>query len=430
MIKVHIAGGPATDTLERLEELTGGVFALTAGEITPSTSCDILVAGVVSGEQLDMCRGLKAVVVPYAGVPESTAALLEGRPGIMLRSIHHNAVAAAEMAVTLMMAAAKLIIPAHMALRNGDWSPRYTPSGLIIEDSRVTVLGRGSIGGRVERICSSMGASVRTVGRTPGNGTFTAGDLPGILPETDILVVCVPLTDETRGMIGEKELALMPRGSVLVNVARGPVVDEEALFHSLRSGHLGAAGIDVWYSYPGTEGSRKATPPSRFPFGELPNVVMSPHRGGAFGLPGIEERRLRHLGDILLELADGMVQHSSYISAAIPRTGIGGDMSSFDGVTVVREANFYFEGKVSSRTVIFPDGSRKTLGVMLPGEYTFGTSTHEIMEILSGELDVTLPGAKEPVTVTGGDTFQVPADSKFTVNVRKATDYCCSYGSE
>ncbi len=304
MIRVHIAGGPATETLERLNELTGGVFDLSAGEISASTSCDILVSGLVFPEQLDMCRGLKAVVVPYAGVPESTAATMEHNPGIMLRSIHHNAVAAAEMAVTLMMAAAKLIIPADTALRRGDWSPRYTPSGLIIEDSRITVLGRGSIGSRVERICSSMGARVRTVGRTAAEGSFMAHDLPAILPDTDILVIAVPLTEETRGMIGKEELALMPGGSVLVNVARGPVVDEEALYETLLSGHLGAAGIDVWYSYPDSEMSRKDTPPSRFPFGDLPNVVMSPHRGGAFGLPGIEERRLRHLADELLNIRE------------------------------------------------------------------------------------------------------------------------------
>jgi uncharacterized protein YaiE (UPF0345 family) len=102
-------------------------------------------------------------------------------------------------------------------------------------------------------------------------------------------------------------------------------------------------------------------------------------------------------------------------------------MSSFDNVTVTREANFYFEGKVSSRTVIFPDGSKKTLGVMLPGEYRFGTSTHEIMEILSGDLKVTLPGAPGPVQFKGGETFEVPADSFFTVSVKEITDYCCSY---
>lgn len=102
-------------------------------------------------------------------------------------------------------------------------------------------------------------------------------------------------------------------------------------------------------------------------------------------------------------------------------------MSQFDNVSVIREANFYFNGNVSSRTVVFPDGSRKTLGVMLPGEYKFGTSSHEIMEILSGKLEVTLPGADEPLTVQGGETFQVPTDSSFTVKVLEITDYCCSY---
>ncbi|MCD6588709.1 MAG: pyrimidine/purine nucleoside phosphorylase [Candidatus Fermentibacteraceae bacterium] len=102
-------------------------------------------------------------------------------------------------------------------------------------------------------------------------------------------------------------------------------------------------------------------------------------------------------------------------------------MSQFDGVTVIREANFYFEGKVSSRTVVFADGSKKTLGVMLPGEYTFNTSSHETMEILAGELDVVLPGADSAVPVIGGETFEVAADMSFTVTVKAVTDYCCSY---
>lgn len=102
-------------------------------------------------------------------------------------------------------------------------------------------------------------------------------------------------------------------------------------------------------------------------------------------------------------------------------------MSQFDNVTVIREANFYFEGKVSSRTVVFADGSKKTLGVMLPGEYKFGTDFHETMEILAGELDVTLPGTDYAVVFKRGETFEVPANSSFTVNVKVVTDYCCSY---
>ncbi len=102
-------------------------------------------------------------------------------------------------------------------------------------------------------------------------------------------------------------------------------------------------------------------------------------------------------------------------------------MSQFENVTVIREANFYFEGKVSSRTVVFADGTKKTLGVMLPGVYEFGTSSHELMEILAGKLDVTLPGADKAIAVKGGESFEVPAGTSFTVSVKEVTDYCCSY---
>ena len=102
-------------------------------------------------------------------------------------------------------------------------------------------------------------------------------------------------------------------------------------------------------------------------------------------------------------------------------------MSEFTNVTIIKEANVYFEGKVTSRAVLFPDGSRKTLGIMLPGEYEFGTADKEIMEILAGDLDVLLPGESDWKTVSGGETFEVPAQSKFNLKVKSLTDYCCSY---
>lgn len=102
-------------------------------------------------------------------------------------------------------------------------------------------------------------------------------------------------------------------------------------------------------------------------------------------------------------------------------------MSEFKNVTVIKKANVYFDGKVTSRTVMFPDGTKKTLGIMLPGDYEFGTGAKEIMEILAGELDVLLPGEKEWKLFRGGDTFEVKADSKFSLKVKKVTDYCCSY---
>ena len=102
-------------------------------------------------------------------------------------------------------------------------------------------------------------------------------------------------------------------------------------------------------------------------------------------------------------------------------------MSEFKNVTVVREANVYFDGKVTSRTVLFGDGSKKTLGVMLPGEYEFGTGDKEIMEIFSGDLDVLLPGEKTWKTISGGQSFEVAANAKFKLKVRKLSDYCCSF---
>jgi hypothetical protein len=109
------------------------------------------------------------------------------------------------------------------------------------------------------------------------------------------------------------------------------------------------------------------------------------------------------------------------------RTRKGRAMSDFRNVTVVREANIYFDGKVTSRTVLFPDGARKTLGVMLPGEFEFGTADKELMEILSGELDVLLPGETSWKAVKGGQSFEVAANAKFKLKVKKLTDYCCSF---
>lgn len=102
-------------------------------------------------------------------------------------------------------------------------------------------------------------------------------------------------------------------------------------------------------------------------------------------------------------------------------------MEQFDNISVVKKANVYFEGKVTSRTVIFADGSKKTLGIMLPGEYEFGTAAAEVMEVLAGELIVLLPGQSNWITYKAGDSFNVPADSRFKLKVPTVADYCCSY---
>ncbi len=102
-------------------------------------------------------------------------------------------------------------------------------------------------------------------------------------------------------------------------------------------------------------------------------------------------------------------------------------MSQFENVSVTKQANVYFDGKVTSRKVTFADGTVKTLGIMLPGEYEFGTAAAELMEITAGELEILLPGSSAWQKVVGGESFNVPANASFKLKIYQLTDYCCSY---
>ncbi len=105
-------------------------------------------------------------------------------------------------------------------------------------------------------------------------------------------------------------------------------------------------------------------------------------------------------------------------------------MTEIKNATVKKAANIYFDGKVTSRSLTLEDGSVKSLGIMMPGEYEFGTEAKEIMEILFGELEVLLPGTDQWQSIKGGESFEVPASSKFQLKIRTITDYCCSYIDE
>jgi phosphoglycerate dehydrogenase-like enzyme len=312
LFRVHIHGQYDEVFTQCLAQRLNASIDLSHGSSEPAEgNFRVLVAGRPSRELLEQSDCLEALVIPWAGVSESTASMLKDYPHIGVYNIHHNAGAAAEMAITLMLTAAKRVIPAHNGLMQGDWSIRYgLDNSMLICGSDVLVLGWGSIGQRTGLICRSMGATVRGIRRTADTSDETAGVFPperlhDLLPGTDILIVCIPLTQATRGIIGDDELSLLPSHAVLVNVARGAVVCEESLFRHLKTGSIGAAGLDVWYTYPESEDARKATPPSDFPFRELENVVMSPHRGGAFGVRKLEQLRIEYLADAINALAGG-----------------------------------------------------------------------------------------------------------------------------
>ncbi len=102
-------------------------------------------------------------------------------------------------------------------------------------------------------------------------------------------------------------------------------------------------------------------------------------------------------------------------------------MTTFNNVTVVKKANIYFSGQVNSRTIQFADGTEKTLGFMLPGDYTFNTAAKELMEIMAGDLEVLLPNTEQWQSISAGKSFTVPANSQFELKIKTPTDYCCSY---
>jgi len=105
-------------------------------------------------------------------------------------------------------------------------------------------------------------------------------------------------------------------------------------------------------------------------------------------------------------------------------------VEKFENVTVLTKGNIYFDGKVQSRTVLFADGSKKTLGVILPGEYEFGTADRELMEMTAGVAEVLLPGESEWKAYGPGTSFGIPANSKFRYRCGEITEYVCSYFRE
>ena len=148
-------------------------------------------------------------------------------------------------------------------------------AGSQVAGSRALLVGLGGAGRAVARLLAAAGVEVCGAGRpgrrydVPGVASYVgSGQLHQVLPEVDVLVLACPLTAQTRGLIGAAELALMRRGSVLVNISRGPVVDEEALVGALRAGHLGGACLDVFATEPLPAGS---------PLWDMPNVIVSPH---------------------------------------------------------------------------------------------------------------------------------------------------------
>jgi phosphoglycerate dehydrogenase-like enzyme len=281
-------------------------------EIPVPADYEILVAGRPSSEQLTASPNLHTLVIPFSGLPDTTRTLLADFPHLSVHNIHYNDASTAETAMGLLLAAAKLIVPIDRTFRKHDWTPRYgRSSSAHLDKKTVLILGYGAVGQRIARACRGFGMEVIAIRRNPTS--IGPGDIPvhvygpsalgRLLPQANVLMLSLPLTPDTAGLIGAKELELLPPQALLVNVGRAEVVNEAALYEALRDKKLHGAGLDVWYNYPTDEASRNYTPPSKYPFHELDNVVLSPHR--AAHTSESEVQRMIYLAALLNAAARG-----------------------------------------------------------------------------------------------------------------------------
>jgi len=248
---------------------------------------EVLVSSRVTAELGALGKQLKLVHVVGAGYERIDVASLPAGARVANTFHHEKSMAEYVLAATIMLR--RGFLRQHLRLADGRWdSPAYDPASpwtTTLEGASVGFVGFGHIGSRAWDGLKAFGAMGHAVTRrgdvdAAAHGlrwTGSIDDLPQLLDEAEILVVSAPLTETTTGLIGATELAALGKDALLVNVGRGPVVDEQALFEALRDGVIGGAAIDVWYDYPSGGNTGR---PSRFPFHELPNVLMTPHSSG------------------------------------------------------------------------------------------------------------------------------------------------------
>jgi len=284
---IHILDQPSLEARDFLMSKLDKSISISFGPDLPKREkVEGLVAGRPTQNQLEKLESLRFLIVPWAGIPSETISLLVNNPKVQLYNLHHNAAPAAELALALLLAAAKRVIRFDQELRRNDWSLRYQESEtVLLEGKRALILGYGKIGQRIRKSLEGLGVTVRVIKRSlkegdPKSFIFPSSKLKELLPEAEILILALPLTDETKGMITETELSLLPNNAILINISRGKIIDQKALYTVLKENKIFGAGLDVWYNYPKHGDDRVDTRPADYPFHELDNVVMSPHRGG------------------------------------------------------------------------------------------------------------------------------------------------------
>ena len=248
---------------------------------------EVYVGSRFTAAMADMTEKLRLIHVAGAGVDKVEFGALP--PGVLVANTFHHERSIAEYVLSAAIMLRRDFLAQDRALRRGVWATSVYDQSIrqlpTLRDARIGFVGFGHIGQRAWeafRGLGSTGSAVTGSGRVDAaaHGLSWAGDtskLHDLLAESDVVVLSAPLTPATEGMIASRELGLIGPDGVLVNVGRGPLVDERALYESLRTGVLRAAAVDVWYRYPAPGGQ---SAPSGLPFHELANVLMTPHSSG------------------------------------------------------------------------------------------------------------------------------------------------------
>jgi D-3-phosphoglycerate dehydrogenase / 2-oxoglutarate reductase len=267
----------------------------------------------ITAELLENPGKLRAVVRAGVGVDNIDVAAATRRGIVVMNTPGGNTVSAAEHAITLLMALARHIPAADASIRQGKWE-RGKFVGTQLAGKTLGVVGLGRIGREVAR--RAAGLDMKVIGYDPvlaperaGQlGIETVPDLDQLLPRCDFLTVHTPLNDQTRDLIGARELARMRRGARVLNCARGGIINEAALADALRAGHLAGAALDVFVQ----------EPPGDHPLLALPNVVVTPHLGAS--TTEAQESVAREAAQLLIDfLTRGVVQFAVNM-AAVDRT--------------------------------------------------------------------------------------------------------------
>lgn len=285
------------------------IFAPGDAALPHAGTADVLVCSGATPALLAASPRLRLVHVTGAGVDKIPLADLP--PTAALAHTFHHGRSIAEHVVTVAMMLLRRIPAADRAMRRGEWRNVIVddayPFGGVLAGRTMGIIGLGEIGGAVAELAGLLGMRVRAVRRDPAAPRPAAvehvgpvAELPALLAASDVVVVTIPLNDHTRGLVDAAALAAMRPEAVLVNVARGPVVDEEALHAALSTGSIGGAAIDVWWRDPRDP---DAPPPSHLDFTGFDNVVLTPHQSGH-----TEEtfrKRAQDIADAVDALAEG-----------------------------------------------------------------------------------------------------------------------------